>query len=97
MGERAEYRVPKGMGAAERATMKYCESKGKGHGPKYMFEPYVGLAFDSEPEANEFYNLHSWEVGFGKKKGNWAKNKGGYQMMREIVCQRQVSRLSVTM
>lgn len=28
-------------------------------------EPRVGLSFDSLQEAYDFYNLHSWEVGFG--------------------------------
>ena len=36
----ANYRSPKGMGAAERAMRKYCESKGKGGEAKYIFEPW---------------------------------------------------------
>lgn len=72
---RADYRMPKGMEAAERCMRKYCESKGKGDEPKYIFEPYTGLVFDSEPEAAEFYNLHSWEVGFGTKKGTGQRIK----------------------
>lgn len=90
---RANYRKPRGMGAAERSMRKYCELKGAGDEPRYIFEPSIGLAFDSEPEAIEFYNLHSWEVGFGTKLGNWARNKDGYQTIREIVCQRQVTKL----
>ena len=69
---------------------KYWESKEAGLNPRYIFPPYVGLSFDSEEEAVEFYNMHSWEVGFGTKKGNWDKNKDGYQTMREVICQRQV-------
>jgi hypothetical protein len=42
---------------------------------KYIFEPLVGLTFDSE-EAYQFYNMYSWEVGFGiKKKGISNNNK----------------------
>ena len=41
--KRAEYRVPKGMGAAERARRKFCESKAKGDDPKYIFEPWPCL------------------------------------------------------
>lgn len=28
------------------------------------------MTFDSENEAYEFYNMSSWEVGFGIKKDN---------------------------
>jgi hypothetical protein len=66
------------MGAAEMAIRKYCEAKEAGLNPKYIFRPYVGLSFDCEEKAVEFYNMHSWEVGFGTKKGNWDKNKDGY-------------------
>ncbi|CAN6329407.1 unnamed protein product [Urochloa humidicola] len=58
---------------------KYCELKANGLEPKYIFEPSVGLTFDSEAEAVDFYNLHSWEVGFGTKKGSWVLNNDGYQ------------------
>ena len=78
------------MGAAERSLRKYCDAKSAGLNPKYIFEPSVGLQFDSEDEAVEFYNLHSWEVGFGTRMGNWDRNKSGYQITREVVCQRQV-------
>jgi hypothetical protein len=47
---------------------KYWESKEAGINPRYIFQPYVGLSFDSEEEAVEFYNMHSWEVGFGTKR-----------------------------
>lgn len=36
---------------------------------KYIFEPTIGMAFDCVVEAQEFYNLYSWEVGFGAKHG----------------------------
>ena len=88
--DRVAYRKPTGMGAAEMSIRKYCESKEAGLNPRYIFQEYVGLSFDCEEEAVEFYNMHSWEVGFGTKKGNWDKNKDGYQTMREVVCQRQV-------
>jgi hypothetical protein len=84
--KRPDCREPRGMGTIERAMRKYCETK-EGH----IFEPSVGLTFDSEAEAMEFYNLYSFEVGFGIRKGNWDKNDTGYQTMRELVCQRQVS------
>lgn len=73
------------MGAVERAMRHYCEKK-EGN----IFEPRVGLEFDSEAEAIEFYNLYSWEVGFGIRKGNADANKAGYVTARDLVCQRQV-------
>jgi hypothetical protein len=54
-----------------------------------IFEPYPGLDFDSEAEAVEYYNLYSWEVGFGIRKGKMDGNKEGYQTLMELVCQRQ--------
>jgi len=74
------------MGAIERAMRRYCDKK-----QEFMFEPIVGLSFDSEAEAAEFYNLYSWEVAFGMRKGSMHTNGRGYQTMRELVCQRQVS------
>ncbi|KAJ1265478.1 hypothetical protein BS78_08G078900 [Paspalum vaginatum] len=58
---------------------RYCDTK-----QEFMFEPIVGLTFDSEAEAAEFYNLYSWEVGFGTRKGSLQKNGRGYQTMREL-------------
>lgn len=68
---RANFRKPSGTGEVERAMRKYCDNK-EGH----VFEPYVGITFDSEAEAFEFYNLYSWEVGFGVRKGSMERNKG---------------------
>lgn len=74
------------MGAIERAMREYCEKR-EGN----IFEPRLGLQFDSEAEAVEFYNLYSWEVGFGIRKGHLDSNKDGYQTVRDIVCHKQVS------
>lgn len=65
---------------------------------EHIFEPILGLVFDSREEAREFYNLYSWEVGFGVKLNNsrtgTKKNKidgdEEYRSMQEIVCQRSV-------
>ncbi|XP_066394206.1 uncharacterized protein [Miscanthus floridulus] len=79
------FRMPSGLGAVERAMRQFCDKK-EGH----IFEPRVGLEFDSEAEAIEFYNLYSWEVGFGIRRGNVDGNKDGYITVRDVVCQRQV-------
>uniref|UniRef100_A0A0A9FGE1 Protein FAR1-RELATED SEQUENCE n=1 Tax=Arundo donax TaxID=35708 RepID=A0A0A9FGE1_ARUDO len=34
---------------------------------EYIFEPIPEMVFDSREEAFEFYNMYSWEVGFGVK------------------------------
>ncbi|RLN09191.1 hypothetical protein C2845_PM11G02600 [Panicum miliaceum] len=54
---------------SKRAIRKYCETK-----QGQIFEPYVGITLDSEGEAVEFYNLYSWEVGFGVRKGSIERN-----------------------
>lgn len=30
-----------------------------------IFEPLLGMVFDSREEAYEFYNMYAWEAGFG--------------------------------
>ena len=69
------------MGAIERALPNSSNRKGK-----YIFEPTVGMTFDCVSEAQEFYNIYSWEVGFGTKKGD----KFG-RTMQEFRCQCHVS------
>jgi hypothetical protein len=85
VSNRKQFRMPSGMGAVERAMRQFCEKK-EGH----IFELRVGLEFDSEAEAIEFYNLYLWEVGFGVRRGNVDGNKDGYIIVRDVVCQRQV-------
>ena len=51
------------MGAIERA-MRSASAKKQ---DEYIFEPIVGMVFDSRQEAREYYNMYSWEVGFGVK------------------------------
>jgi hypothetical protein len=45
---------------------------------EYIFEPLLGITFDSENEAYDLYNMYSWEVGFGIKKDSIAGNKNDY-------------------
>uniref|UniRef100_A0ACD5XXW0 Uncharacterized protein n=1 Tax=Avena sativa TaxID=4498 RepID=A0ACD5XXW0_AVESA len=54
---------------------------------KHIFEPIVGNTFDSAAEAYEFYNLYSWEVGFGICYGASDTNRGNkYRTMQELHC-----------
>jgi hypothetical protein len=68
------------MGAIKRALRNASNRKGK-----YILEPTPGMTFDCVSEAQEFYNIYSWEVGFGTKKGD----KYG-KSMQEFQCQRHV-------
>ena len=52
------------VGAIERALHDGSNRKGK-----HIFEPTPGMTFDCVSEAQEFYNIYSWEVSFGTKKG----------------------------
>ena len=53
------------IGAIEKALSNSSTRK-----TKYIFEPTPGMTFDCVAEAVEFYNIYSWEVGFGSKKGD---------------------------
>jgi hypothetical protein len=55
-----------------------------------VFAPYVGLQFDSEVEAYEFYNTYSWELGFGIKRGRKYENTSGYKSLQEFSCSCEV-------
>jgi hypothetical protein len=59
----------------------------------YIFEPILGITFDSENEGYEFYNMYSWEVGFGIKKATRVTNKKGFHTMRDMSCLCSVSLL----
>lgn len=51
-----------------------------------VVEPTVGTTFDSLEEAYEFYNLYSWEVGFGIKYSKHRLNVHRVKCMQEISC-----------
>ncbi|XP_044437003.1 protein FAR1-RELATED SEQUENCE 7 [Triticum aestivum] len=48
--------------------------------------PSVVLTFDSINEAYEFYNLYSWETGFGVRYAKSRSNVKGTKCMQEFVC-----------
>uniref|UniRef100_A0A453DNQ6 Uncharacterized protein n=1 Tax=Aegilops tauschii subsp. strangulata TaxID=200361 RepID=A0A453DNQ6_AEGTS len=51
----------------------------------------VGSSFDSSGEAYDYYNLYSWEVGFGIRYGKSRLNVERTKCMQEIVCGYSVS------
>ncbi|XP_051220699.1 uncharacterized protein [Lolium perenne] len=48
--------------------------------------PEVGASFDSIGEVYDFYNLYSWERGFGVRYGKSRLNVNRVKCMQEIVC-----------
>ena len=57
-----------------------------------ILNPALGTTFDSFGEAYYFYNLYSWEHGFGIKYGKSRLSAKRTKTMQEIVCGRSVSR-----
>jgi hypothetical protein len=57
-----------------------------------VFEPTLGMVFDSYEEGYEFYNLYSWEAGFGiiYNRNATRKNDKNYRTMQEFCCQKGV-------
>ncbi|XP_020184225.1 protein FAR1-RELATED SEQUENCE 5 [Aegilops tauschii subsp. strangulata] len=51
-----------------------------------VVNPTVGASFDSIDEAYEFYNLYSWECGFGVHLSSSRMNVDRKRCMQEIVC-----------
>ena len=69
------------MSALELSIRKYAEQPNKS-----VVRPELGLSFDSLGEAYDFYNLYSWEIGFGIKYGKSRLNAERTKSMQEIVC-----------
>lgn len=54
-----------------------------------ILEPMPGMEFDSSEEAFDFYNMYSWEVGFGIRYASsqsYRKNGEVYVNMQTMVC-----------
>ena len=51
-----------------------------------VVNPAVGTSFDSLDEAYQFYNLYSWELGFGIRYSKSRLNVERVKCMQEIVC-----------
>ncbi|KAE8787447.1 protein FAR1-RELATED SEQUENCE 5-like [Hordeum vulgare] len=71
-GKIPDQREPKEgrVSALEKAMRSYVDRK-SGH----VVAPEIGREFDSLAEAFEFYNLYSWEIGFGIRYGKAKKRK----------------------
>ncbi|KAF8723243.1 hypothetical protein HU200_021758 [Digitaria exilis] len=53
--------------ALEEALIKFADRKSD-----YIINPEMGTEFDNVDEASEYYNLYSWECGFGIR---WGKKR----------------------
>ena len=87
-GSIPDERMPKPgrVSAYEQTLRNYAEKKSG-----VVINPAVGTSFDSRAEAYEFYNLYSWEVGFGIRWGRNRKNAAKSVTRQEIVCSCVVS------
>jgi len=75
----------------EESAVSKALRAGEGRSNKPVFEPVVGTSFNSCEEAKDFYNLYSWEFGFGVRYGRSRKNSNKYRTRQDIVCSCQVT------
>ena len=59
-------------------------------GTEVVVNPALGTVIDSLAEADEFYNLYSWEVGFGIRYGHSYMNGEHYKSSQDLICQLEV-------
>lgn len=82
------------MGAVEIAMRMAGKRK-----TDHIFEPVLGMVFDSKEEGYEFYNMYSWECGFGIVKNHCRKRQSDpeFRSMQELCCERSVSTSSINL
>ncbi|OQU76475.1 hypothetical protein SORBI_3010G151325 [Sorghum bicolor] len=51
-----------------------------------VFIPVVGMEFNLAKEAKDFYNIYSWEIGFGIRTGRSRVNNNKYTTRLDFVC-----------
>ena len=51
----------------------------------HVVSPAVGMEFDSLSEAYDFYNIYSWEIGFGIRYGPSRRNEAKSKTVQDIV------------
>jgi len=74
--------------ALEKALKSYAIRKNG-----LVVQPTVGTHFDSMAEAFEFYNLYSWQIGFGICYDRSHRNRQRTKTIQDIVCGCAVSLL----
>jgi hypothetical protein len=83
---------PARKSALELALWSYAKRK-----EGVVVDPAVGTSFDSLEEAYEFYNLYSWQTGFGVRFAKSRLNVNRTKCMQEIVCECAVIKISSCM
>lgn len=56
----------------------------------YVFDQRQGIEFDLLSEAYDFYNLYSFECGFGIRRGKSYTNTKQFRNWQQLVCGRAV-------
>nr|XP_010930472.1 protein FAR1-RELATED SEQUENCE 7-like [Elaeis guineensis] len=56
---------------------------------KENFEPKVGMLFDSDEQAYQFYNEYARRIGFSIRKQNMTRSKSGEIKLRRFVCYKE--------
>lgn len=51
-----------------------------------IVEPEIGMELDSLPEAYDFYNIYSWDIGFGIRYGSSRLNPAKSKVRQDITC-----------
>ncbi|KAE8802668.1 Protein FAR1-RELATED SEQUENCE 5 [Hordeum vulgare] len=69
------------VSALENSMKKYADKKSE-----FVVKPEISQEFDSLAEAYDFYNLYSWEIGFGIKYGQCRRNVEKCKTAQDIVC-----------
>lgn len=72
---------PDRMTTLEKSVRLFAESQGDN-----VIVSKLGLSFDTLGKAYDFYNLYSWEKGFGIRYGKSRLNVNRTKCMQEIVC-----------
>ncbi|KAE8795351.1 putative protein FAR1-RELATED SEQUENCE 10 [Hordeum vulgare] len=82
-GQIPDHREPKHgrVSALEKAMRTYADRK-SGH----VVAPQIGREFDSLADAFDFYNLYSWEIGFGIRYGQCRRNAQKSRTVQDFVC-----------
>lgn len=72
---------PDRISTLEKTIRHFAENPGD-----IVIVPKIGTSFDTLGEAYDFYNLYSWEKGFGIRYGKSRLNVNRTNCMQEIVC-----------
>jgi hypothetical protein len=72
-------------GAVEKA-LRDAASRGE----KCIFTPAIGQVFQTVEEAYEFFNMYSWEVGFGIRYGRSRINSANVKNRQDLLCSCEV-------